>query len=569
MDVSLCIASNRPGGLDLTLPSLALQEFSGSWECVFADELYEQRKDALTSYAKQWNVPLKHVPAPPHPYISPASSFNAALKEAQGELVIIAGDYSFFPPNLLQTHWNNHKAKTGYYLTASYVDHHPPAWRENIKPDSFSAFKEPFNPAALTDISTYARFEERWRFISHWVAPHRGVVADEWVLGLIGVPRRLVVDVVNGFDEVFCGGRGYSDHDLAHRFKLAGIVWTLATDLIIHRIVQDSPIFAEKKAHRTNETNRKIREQKHFLLQKGFLTINSHRGIRDLRNKQDRRVAVEGGGASGYAHTLSELLQAHGNHVSHTNVNFNYSSITDYIVYGVSPPDVHRCFELAPRMRTWLWWTGTDLINLVNNTFGIPVPFMRSYPHLKHICHHERQRKMLEGLDIEAAIVPPSLKAYPQSPMPSSPAVLCYLPSNRPDVYQQDATVEVMKKLPDVKFIVCGNKEYLGSLPSNAEQVGWVSVEQLYPRSSLLLRLTAWDGFPEMIVDMKLLGRRVVTTYPYEHCASIKTVDEAVEEVQKGLASGEDMAGREYYQEHYSPEMTVKRFEEVLFDVEG
>ena len=568
--ISVVCGTSRHGGFDMLFPSLAIagQAFGKPWELVLADEHHSERTTEVDTFAKQWSVPLKHVRAEPLPYISPANTYNAALAAASGELVGVIGDFSWIPEQYLTAIWDQYGKEPTRTLAAAYCDYNPPEWKTKPSLKEFSAFKEPFD-AVKTFAQVPARFEERQRSVQRWVSPARGLVSDEWVLGLISAPLD-ELKAVNGFDQCFSGGKGYSDHDLAYRLTLGGRIFILDFSLVIRRIVQNASIFEEKKASRTNDDNKRRRERKHELLRKGFLGLNTHRGLRDLRNLADRRAVIEGGGASDYARRLCALLQGFGLHVAPSSSDMNYSQTTDYVVYGVSPPDVQRCLNLAPRLRCWLWWTGTDAANLVSGKFGLPAPLFARYPNFSHLCHHSRQKKMLASVGIDAVVVPPAVEAPPDAPWPEEPAVLCYLPSERPEVYLHDEHRAVMEKLPDVRFLVYGNRTAFRSLPPNAVQRGWVNdVNALYREAGVLLRLTAWDGFPETTAAMKLMGRQVVCSYPYEHCFAAADAEDAAKKVEAALRLGPDAEGREWYRKNVSPRATADAFARAVFGVEG
>jgi len=302
-------------------------------------------------------------------------------------------------------------------------------------------------------------------------------------------------------------------------------------------------------------------------LDKGFLTIDSHRGLRDLRKKADRRFIVEGGGSKEFAKKVCASLRSYGINIVHTEPWLNLSQTTDYVVYGVSPMDIERCFNFAPRFRCWLWWTGTDAVNLVNGKYGYPAALFAKFPNIHHLCLHPTQRKALASVGVDAQVVTDVPTLYHPAPLPDEPTVLVYSPSSRPDVYKLAQTLAVVKALSDVKFIFYGNKEPHTDLPKNVEEVGWVEdMAALYRRSSCLLRLTTHDGFPASIYEIKQMGRHVITSHPYEHCMNVSD-DAAVDAVEMALQKGLDVEGQEWYLDNYTPAASARQFQEVCFGI--
>lgn len=563
--ISVLLPTYRPG-VDLTFPSLSLQTIREPFELVLTDELYGQRHDALMNFAKTWKIRLNHVRAEPHPYISVANTFNSGIEKCNGEFTIICGDYTWLPPNYLEEYWKHYKTDPMTILNPACVDHHALPFRDKIDPAGFTAFKEPFNPAIIHDTRTVARFEERLRFVTKWVTPTRGIMPLEWIAGLIGVETE-TLRRLNGFDIIFSGGRGFSDHDLDYRLSHLGYRFVTDFGLVVHRIVQDTPIFADKKAFRTVDDNRAIRERKHFLLDKGFLTVDSHRGLRDLRKKADRRFIMEGGGSGEFARKVCASLRSYGINIVHTESSLNLSQTTDYVVYGVSPGDIERCFNFAGRFRCWLWWTGTDVVNLVTGKYGYPSSLFAKFPNIYHLCLHPTQQRALTSVNIDAQVVTDVPTLYQPAPLPEEPAVLVYSPSSRPDVYKLEQTMATVRALSDVKFIFYGNREPMKDAPPNVEDVGWVTdMEALYRRASCLLRLTTHDGFPASIYEIKQMGRHVVCSHPYEYCMRVSD-DEAADALELALRKGLDAEGQDHYLKHYTPSTSARQFAAVTMDV--
>ncbi len=298
-DISLCVASYRPG-FNMLIESLKHLEFDGSWECVFADEIYDQRRKAVEEH--KGDLPLKHVRAEPYEYSCPASTMNESVRQASGELILIVGDHSIYAPDYLQKHWDAYKDLKDATLVSSYIDLEPPEIKENPKIDDYSIFKEEFDIKKFLE-RPVVHAEERHNFIHNWLNTYQGFLTGEFTQGLIGIPRELMVRI-NGFDELYNAGKGYSDGDLVHRASLLGWRFILSTDLRVyrcahpHKKIEDLKYpFTEKKTYRTREENKRRLMDKMQRVSRKLTLVNSHKGLRDLEWINDKQILVQGGGA--------------------------------------------------------------------------------------------------------------------------------------------------------------------------------------------------------------------------------------------------------------------------------
>ena len=590
---SIVLASYRLGGLDIEIPAFAAQDFQKPFEVVIADELHAQRKDALKQYLEKFpDLVVRHVPAPDHDFISVARTFNAGLKEAHGDTVVILGDYSWIPKQYLRRMVEQVDEASMTAPVAAYVDHEGPEQVEDptFSRNAISTFVEPFDDAKLAwfldlECDRVRRFEDRDPFVHGWLPDGRGILRDEWVLGLIALPRRVLVDQLNGFDEIFCYGRGYSDYDLVYRAERLGWRFAYNGRIIVHRVWQSKGQLIDKRSIRDWGTNKDIAAEKRQLLTEGHIGLSSHKGIEDRRYLQGRNVAVIGGGATGWVRRSVRALQAHGHRVLCTEKGHRYDHATDLMVYGVSPGDVFGVRQLQNR-RIWFWWTGSDVWNLVNGTFGMPASQFPQGPLVRHLCVSERLQEELARVGIQSEVlmdVPDDPHASREESLASYAGALCdvlvYMPIARHSFYGYRDVLAVAKALPEVKFSLVGTGkatrpgevlEHEGlellRLP-NVKNVGDVRSEQM---ESLILdhkvhyRPTVHDGLPYTLVECKRLGRHVVTNWPYEFCVVAAGPDEAVAAISNALARDPDKAGLRFYRDTYTTARFAQEFDRLV-----
>ena len=116
--VSVIMPVFRPGGLDITFVSLRDQRFC-SFEFILIDRRYEKRHTEVMEIANEFGVPTIH--APEHrrngKWAVVSSAWNTGFMLAEGEIIIMAPDFTYFPPNWIGDHVRHHDAVSYTHLT--------------------------------------------------------------------------------------------------------------------------------------------------------------------------------------------------------------------------------------------------------------------------------------------------------------------------------------------------------------------------------------------------------------------------------------------------------------------
>lgn len=116
-------------------------------------------------------------------------------------------------------------------------------------------------------------------------------------------------------------------------------------------------------------------------------------------------------------------------------------------------------------------------------------------------------RAQLHPLPIPTAIGEPA-------PLPETFRVLVYLPEGPSDVYDVFSTLEVMRALPGITFLIAGGFEPALPLP-NVQSLGYVQdMPALYRDCAAFLRLTRHDGMSHSVIEALSFGRYVVWSRP-------------------------------------------------------
>ena len=562
--VSVFAATYRLGGQRMMFESLAKQTFK-DFEYVLGDEIFVERERELRELADRAGIRFTHVAVKSLPVTAWPFVFNRALEACRGELLVICGDYSWLSENYLERAWELHERFCGMAsMCGMKLDHRTTA-------DEYNAGTAWTAPVDIP--------EDRITYVTRWIDGDRGYVTDNRVTGLYTVPRELAT-WLNGSDEAFCGGHGYDDWDFTYRCELAGHRFVLDLAAVVHRVSHPHgatvPGFETKKRVRSNEESRAMVGLKRERLTGGEVSVQGHVGLRDERWK-NKRFVISGGEASFFTKGIVGVLAPRGVRIQEQRVG-TAQMVTDYMVFGVSPADVVVASPLLSNgLKVWYWWNGLDAHELGDRTWGnLPSSmFERGLEFLKdtrvrHLVVHDRLRGLLEKVGIRSEVCMPVLTDPPQClvEMPATRAVLVYWGGTA--AFLADATIEVMKQMPDVGFIVTGKCDR--QLPDNAVVRGWednFDVNKVYNGTRAMLRLNRVDGMAVSVLEYMRLGRRVVTTYPYAgvtvvDASSSSLVGDSVAALRKVLAEEElDVQAAKHYAQ-YTVDSFAARFGEIM-----
>jgi hypothetical protein len=145
----------------------------------------------------------------------------------------------------------------------------------------------------------------------------------------------------------------------------------------------------------------------------------------------------------------------------------------------------------------------------------------------------------LAALGIKAEVVNPPTDYHPPPVAPGMPKqfqVLTYVPANRYEFYGGPMIMEVASRLPEVKFVIVGQRsEELRPTSSNVVCLGWVAdMAPLYAQTSVVLRIPLHDGFGGAVVEGLFNARHVIYNYDVPFCRVVAPA--SVEEVARHIA---------------------------------
>ena len=215
------------------------------------------------------------------------------------------------------------------------------------------------------------------------------------------------------------------------------------------------------------------------------------------------------------------------------------------------------------------WWVGTDVLGclqdplLARKAGLIARVVTASFACAEHLVDE------LAGIGIETRFIPSPLDANllpKEAILPEVPrSVLVYLPAHRLEFYGAGVVREIAEWNPDLKFVIVGDESHhLRDLP-NVLSLGWISdMSRLYQQIGCVLRITAHDGLPRIVIDALQRGRYVIYSWPLEGCWLAKTAREAHEKLRLfRQTEGPNRAGAEVIARLYDPPPEV-RYEQLL-----
>lgn len=212
-------------------------------------------------------------------------------------------------------------------------------------------------------------------------------------------------------------------------------------------------------------------------------------------------------------------------------------------------------------------WIGTDVWNLLQNK--------KKYRCLsiidKHLCCSLPLKNELASKGINADYLPiiPIHVELSTVPMPEKHAVLIYIPEGREDFYGYNIIKEVITYYSDVQFYIVANSNTTLFPQNNVVLMGFVdseTMELLYSKISIVLRVPIHDGLSMSIIEGLAKGKQVIYSYTHPYTFLARNFEEACAGLDQILASKPSVnyEGSYYVNENYTTEKYLKRFNNII-----
>ncbi|MCH7813460.1 MAG: hypothetical protein IID40_05510 [Planctomycetes bacterium] len=216
------------------------------------------------------------------------------------------------------------------------------------------------------------------------------------------------------------------------------------------------------------------------------------------------------------------------------------------------------------------YWVGSDCLWA---RFHAPSRrFAQALGHLGTIdlAVSEHLIEELATVGVDARLVPvitPHISATAQPhPLPAQFTVLCYLPTKRREFYGGPLIDALIEKMPQVPFIILGDRDTDYSRHRNVESLGTVEdLSRTMGRCTVLVRPTGHDGMPRMVLEMLSHGRHAITSLPLPHCHHAADLEGIASALRRLRSRGEfNLAGREWVCQNFETKHTAGVLREVM-----
>ncbi|WP_148864355.1 glycosyltransferase family 4 protein [Marinobacter fonticola] len=183
------------------------------------------------------------------------------------------------------------------------------------------------------------------------------------------------------------------------------------------------------------------------------------------------------------------------------------------------------------------WWVGTDVLNCLASEETMRAARMVDRAVDLNIAVSPHLIGELGDIGIKAEYVPSlcDLKNVENSPAAEElpKGVLAYLPTKRKTFYGEDVLVSAIESNPDLPFFVVGDESHsLGHYP-NVTSFGWIeSLDHVWPKVGVLLRVTKHDGMPRMVLEALARSRYVIYSEAFDGCWLARTPEQVSEHLR-------------------------------------
>tara|TARA_Y100000034_G_C6904249_1_gene419087 strand:+ start:1037 stop:4210 length:3174 start_codon:yes stop_codon:yes gene_type:complete len=238
-----------------------------------------------------------------------------------------------------------------------------------------------------------------------------------------------------------------------------------------------------------------------------------------------------------------------------SEASFNFKNIIKVGYFHPLPDSI-----LESDINIIIWWVGSDVMRIGNKNIE------QIKRHATHVCCSEQLKEELlqKGINVKEIMSIPPLKQK-ITRIRDKRNILIYMPSENPnklDFYNYELMIDCIKKNPDIKFHIYGNKTELPIQLPNLVVHGWLDgkeLSRLYNKCFILLRITKHDGFPNSIVIMKQMGRYAITNRNFPHVQKATKLDEINQIIREILKRDFDKKGSEYYSHNFSEEVVREK----------
>ena len=215
------------------------------------------------------------------------------------------------------------------------------------------------------------------------------------------------------------------------------------------------------------------------------------------------------------------------------------------------------------------YWVGSDVLKVEHSMAERVRARLADLVVSANTVKWHNLRKELRCMGIASRVLPAPhgpVLAEPIAHLPEEFTVLAYLSNllEKQELYGTDFITGLMHAYPQWRFLIANH--YGKDMPvlPNVEYLGRVSLEEMdatYRRSTVLVRMTAHDGLPRMLLEAVGRGLHAVWNQPFPHCHLARTFEElcsVLESLERTPCV--NTAGRDYVRAEHRPSTVAERW---------
>jgi glycosyltransferase involved in cell wall biosynthesis len=320
----------------------------------------------------------------------------------------------------------------------------------------------------------------------------------------------------------------------------------------------------------------------------GGLSYDSHdnwlervKQVRANNNIPIREICVSSLGAPFHAKKVARMLNA-------DFIQMPSSKPHEYkMIYllGFYPQMIDKhamVFVNAPsNCKKVIHWLGSDIGGMGDISFrnlkGISELLNKDMTVM--FAESEAKQKELAEMGVRTEVLPllRDIDNFKPTPFPKDFAVGIYMPGVNSQNYYPVLMENIAKNMPDVKFYFYGDRNIIEKqIRKNIEVTGWVDIQEIIGKCSVLLRFVIHDGLPTAPMEFLMSNRFVLTNTEMPYVEKLdgnedtegvrKQIIEKIRDFKRRIKKGEqvDPKAREYYRDYLNPAKIIDRIYQII-----
>jgi len=214
-------------------------------------------------------------------------------------------------------------------------------------------------------------------------------------------------------------------------------------------------------------------------------------------------------------------------------------------------------------------WIGTDVFEIVNNKNLQKIRYFLDEFINVNVAVTQTLINELRGIGIKSKLIPivSDFNNIKILPLPKKFTVLTYIPHHRLNFYNFEIILSLIKKNPEIQFIVLANSGEGMPKYDNVKYVKWCeNILKYYYQSTVILRIPKHDGLSLTVLEALSCGRQIIWNYLFPHCHYSSSDFDSIQSVLEKIKKNPELnvEGSNYVKKNFS---ITKVVENNLFNL--